>query len=128
MNNVDLLEVKLLVDKKIIIESLSRIGIANKKTKVLFPSCYLYEDNGRYYIAHFKQLFLLTRNDSYNNICKEDIIRRNAIAFCLKNWKLIDIEDEKIQPYNKMVFVLPFKEKKNWRISHKFNFKSINSK
>jgi hypothetical protein len=94
----------------------------------LFPSCYLYEDNGRYYIAHFKQLFLLTRNDSYNNICKEDIIRRNAIAFCLKNWKLIDIEDEKIQPYNKMVFVLPFEEKKNWRISHKFNFKSINSK
>lgn len=128
MNNVDLLEVKLLVDKKIIIESLSRIGIANKKTKVLFPSCYLYEDNGRYYIAHFKQLFLLTRNDSYNNICEEDIIRRNAITFCLKNWKLIDIEDEKIQPYNKMVFVLPFKEKKNWRISHKFNFKSINSK
>lgn len=128
MNNVDLLEVKLLVDKKIIIESLSRIGIANKKTKVLFPSCYLYEDNGRYYIAHFKQLFLLTRNDSYNNICEEDIIRRNAVTFCLKNWKLIDIEDEKIQPYNKMVFVLPFEEKKNWRISHKFNFKSINSK
>jgi len=125
MEAKDLLEITLNVEPNVIRETLNRIGIANKKKKILFPSCYLYEENEKYYIVHFKQMFLLTRSNCYNNICEEDILRRNAIAFCLKNWKLIDVDCDDIEPHDKFVFVLPFDEKKDWRINHKFNFKSI---
>lgn len=118
-----LLEVKLLVEPKVIIETCNRIGIANKREKILFPSCYLYEKDNTYYLVHFKQMFLLTRKDGYNNICDEDIARRNAIAFCLKNWGLIEVDDSLIQPHDKFVYVLPFSEKKDWRINHKFSFR-----
>lgn len=121
----NLLEVELLVDKKVVVETLNRIGIANKKLKVLYPSCYLYEADDKYYLAHFKQLFLLTRDNAYNNICEEDIMRRNAVAFCLKNWSLINVEDEAIEPHNKFVFVLSHTDKRDWRVSHKFNVKSL---
>lgn len=123
----NLLEVKLLVDIKVISETLSRIGIANKIKKILFPSCYLHEIDGKFYLVHFKQLFMLTRETAYNAICEDDYLRRNAIAFCLRSWGLIDVEEEKILPHDKFVYVLPHNEKSNWSINHKFNFRNINT-
>jgi len=123
----DLLEVKVLVDDKVIKETLNRIGIANKKKKILYPSCYLYEQDGKTFLVHFKQMFLLTRDSAYNSVCEDDLLRRNAIAFCLKNWGLIEVGDEEIEPHNKFVFVLPHNQKMEWKISHKFNFKTINT-
>ena len=120
-----MIEIKLLVDKKIIVESCSRIGIANKKKKILFPSCYLYEQDGKVYIAHFKELFALTRENSYNNMCLEDELRLKATIFNLKHWGLVEVDDLTIEPHNKFLFVLPFKEKKDWEISHKFNIKNL---
>jgi len=125
--NIELLEIKLLVDKKIIMETTSRIGIANKKNKILYPSCYLYSRDNKDYLVHFKEMFMLTRENAYNNICEEDIVRKNAVAFCLKNWGLIEVEDEDIEPHNKFVFVLAHQDREYWKISHKFNFKSINT-
>jgi len=127
MDIQDLLEVKVLVDDKVIKETLGRIGIANKKKRILYPSCYLIEEDGRYCLAHFKQLFLLTRDTAYNAICEDDLLRRNAIAFCLKRWGLIDVPDEEIEPHDKFVFVLSHGQKQDWNISHKFNFRTINS-
>lgn len=125
MNELNLIEVIPKVDDKVIIETLTRIGIGNKVQKVIYPSCYLYKEDGRYYIVHFKELFLLTRENAYNSICEDDVLRKNAVIFCLKNWGLIDIEEEKITPYNKFVFVLPHKEKNDWKISHKINLKAL---
>lgn len=117
----DILEVELLVDKKIVMETLSRAGIANKKDKVLFPSCYLYEEDGKCYLAHFKQMFILTRKTAYDNICQDDIERRNAIAFLLKSWGLINIVNEdSVEDRKKYVFVLNYKDKADWQINHKF--------
>jgi len=123
----DLLEIKVLVDDKVIKETLNRIGIANKKKKILYPSCYLYDQDNKKYLVHFKQMFLLTRDFAYNAICEDDILRRNAIAFCLKSWGLIEVANERIEPHNKFVFVLPYNQKQDWKVSHKFNFRSINS-
>ena len=50
--NIELLEVQCLVDKKVIKESLARIGIADKKRKILYPSVYLYEKDGKDYLCH----------------------------------------------------------------------------
>ena len=111
-----LIEITPIADIAVIKETLSRIGIANKKAKILFPSCYLYEAFGVYYIAHFKQLFLLTRQDGYNNLSDEDLSRRNGIIFCLKSWNLIDVDETLIEPHDKFVFVLSHKEKHEWTI------------
>ncbi len=107
------------VSEKIVIETLQRIGIINRKEKILYPSCYLYKKDDRYFLAHFKQLFLLEGN-GYNNISQEDIKRLNSIAYCLFSWELIDVDLKKIEPYDTKVFVLPHKEKKDWKISHKY--------
>ena len=110
------------VDIKVIKETLSRIGIANKKKNILYPTCYLYQNFEEYYIVHFKSMFLLTRPNGYNNISEKDIERKNSIIFCMKNWGLIDIiEDDDIEPHNEFVYVLPYQEKRYWTISHKFN-------
>jgi hypothetical protein len=127
MSNLPLIEITPLVDIKVINETLTRIGIANKAKRILFPTCYLYENEGHYYLMHFKEMFLIYRKNAYNNICEEDILRKNAIAFCLLNWKLIDIDIEKITPYNKFVFVLPYNEKDDWKISHKINMRYLSN-
>lgn len=123
----DLLKVKPLVDIKIIIETLTRIGVANKREKIIFPSCYIYKIGEDYYLCHFKQLFQLTRDNGYNNISRDDILRRNAIAFCLQSWHLIDVDAKQIEEREKFVFVLPHNEKEKWVIAHKFNINSVYS-
>lgn len=124
---MELLEVKLLVDKKVIQETTNRIGIANKKKKVLYPSCYIYEKDNKIYLVHFKQLFELTRENAYSNTSEEDVKRRNAVAFCLANWNLIEVDEKKIEPHDTFVFVLPYKEKSEWKINHKINLFTLNS-
>jgi len=128
MNVENLLEIEVLVDDKVISETCNRIGIANKKRRILYPSCYLYTENDKKYLVHFKQMFLLTRESAYNAMCDDDYLRRNAIAYCLRNWGLIDVKEESIQPYNKFIFVLPHTQKSEWTISHKFNFRSLTNK
>lgn len=123
---MEMLEVKLLVDKKVAQETVNRIGIANKKKKILYPSCYIYEENDKTYLVHFKQLFTIVRENGYNNISEEDIVRRNAVAFCLSNWGLIEVAPEFIVPHDTFVFVLPYKEKNEWTIIHKVNLVTLN--
>ena len=36
-------------------ETLTRIGIASRKEKTLFPSCYILHKRGQYAILHFKE-------------------------------------------------------------------------
>ena len=115
-----LLKIELKSNEKIVQESLTRVGVGDRKKKILYPSCYLVKHEGDYYLAHFKEMFLL-RDGGYDNVSDEDIKRRNAIAFCLKSWNLIDVDIETIKPHDTFVFVLPFKEKALWKISHKIN-------
>jgi len=123
-----LLKVDLLVDKKVVQETLNRMGISNKKKKILYPSCYIYEKDDEFFLVHFKQLFTMSRDDAYDNISEQDILRRNSIAFCLKNWGLIDIEDKFIDPHDNFVFVLPYDEKEGWTITHKINLYTLRNK
>jgi len=121
----NLLEVKPLVDIKVIIETLSRMGIANRNTFVLYPSCYLHEIEGKYYLCHFKQMFMLTRSDSYDTLCDGDLERRNSIAFCLKNWNMIDCDSETISNHDVFVHTISHQDKMKWNIQHKFNYRNV---
>ena len=103
-------------------ETLTRIGVASRKYKTLFQSCHILHKQGKYYIVHFKELFALDGKTS--TLTSNDIQRRNTIALLLSDWKLIEIVG-KIEPENKaplsQIKVLPFKEKKEWKLSAKYN-------
>ena len=40
-------------------ETLTRMGVASKKTKTLYQSCHILHKQGEYAIVHFKELFAL---------------------------------------------------------------------
>ena len=39
-------------------ETLTRIGVASRKDNKLYQSCHILHKQGRYFIVHFKELFL----------------------------------------------------------------------
>ena len=103
-------------------ETLTRIGVASRKDKTLFQSCHILHKQGKYYIVHFKELFALDGKTS--TLSENDIQRRNTIAVLLQDWNLIDVV-KKEATENKaplsQIKVLPFKEKKEWNLSAKYN-------
>jgi hypothetical protein len=103
-------------------ETLTRIGVASRKDKTLFQSCHILHKQGKYYIVHFKELFALDGKTA--TLSENDIQRRNTIAVLLADWNLIDIV-HKEKAENKaplsQIKVLPFKEKKDWILSAKYN-------
>ena len=104
-------------------ETLTRIGVASRKDKTLFQSCHILHKQGKYYIVHFKVLFALDGKKA--TLINNDIQRRNTIAILLQDWKLIDIVNKESATSNKaplsQIKVLPFKEKKEWILSAKYN-------
>ena len=45
-------------------ETLTRIGVASHKENSLYQSCHILHRQGRYFIVHFKELFLLDGRES----------------------------------------------------------------
>lgn len=71
-------------------ETLTRIGVSNNKNDgCLFQTCHILHKQGRYYIVHFKELFIL--DGRVNNLFIEDILRRDYIAWLLETWGLVEI-------------------------------------
>ena len=103
-------------------ETLTRIGVASRKDKTLYQSCHILHKQGKYFITHFKELFAL--DGKKDTLVENDIQRRNTIAILIQDWNLIDIV-EKTNVENKaplsQIKVLPFKEKKEWTLSAKYN-------
>jgi hypothetical protein len=103
-------------------ETLTRIGVASRKDKILYQSCHILHKQGKYYIVHFKELFALDGKKA--TLVENDIQRRNTIAVLLSDWSLIEIVNpqaaENKAPLSQ-IKVLPFKEKKEWNLSAKYN-------
>ena len=107
-------------------ETLSRIGLASKKDNTLYQSCHILHKQGKYYIVHFKELFLLDGKDS--SLSKGDVARRNRIIHLLDEWELIEIADykmieEPISPLSQ-IKIIPFKEKDKWNLITKYTIGS----
>lgn len=120
LNN--LIEVKLKVDFLVIRETLSRIGVASKKENKLYQSCHILHKRGKYYILHFKELFLLDGKPSSFTV--DDMERRNTICDLLEKWGLVEIVDSSkisnLAPINS-IKIIPSKEKKDWELITKYN-------
>ena len=103
-------------------ETLTRIGVASRKDQKLYQSCHILHKQGRYFIVHFKELFLLDGKPS--NLLENDVHRRNTISTLLADWGLISIVNpdlaKEIAPL-RQIKVIPFKEKSQWELCPKYN-------
>lgn len=124
INGVELVEVRLENpdDFKIIIETLSRIGIASRKEQTLYQSCHIFHKQGRYYIVHFKELFLVDGKQA--DFTEDDKARRNTIANLLEEWGLVELVDPEqtkhpVAPLGQ-IKIIPHKEKNDWKIVTKY--------
>ena len=103
-------------------ETLTRIGVASRKDNKLFQSCHILHKQGRYFIVHFKELFLLDGKPS--NLLENDVQRRNTIAVLLADWGLISLlnpEAAKDVAPLRQIKVIPFKDKSQWELCPKYN-------
>ena len=125
------LEVEALVEIKLkqpddflkVKETLTRIGVASKKDKTLYQSCHILHKQSRYYIVHFKELFMLDGKPS--NFSDNDAARRNTIVNLLAEWDLIQVVDtdkvkDNVVPINQLK-IISFKEKDDWNLVAKYN-------
>jgi hypothetical protein len=104
-------------------ETLTRIGVASRKDKKLYQSCHILHKQGKYYLVHFKEMFLLDGKPS--NFSEEDMGRRNKIAELLQDWNLVKIVDaDKIKsPLATMnqIKIISHKEKLEWTLETKYS-------
>ena len=109
-------------------ETLTRIGVASRKDQKLFQSCHILHKQGRYFIVHFKELFLLDGKPS--SLLENDVQRRNTIATLLADWGLVTImkpESSKDLAPLRQIMVIPFKEKTQWELCPKYNIGNSNN-
>ena len=103
-------------------ETLTRIGVASRKEQKLFQSCHILHKQGRYFVVHFKELFLLDGKKS--NLEKSDLDRRNTIATLLSDWGLVTIVDkhktEDKAPL-RQIKIVSFRDKSDWELCQKYN-------
>ena len=101
-------------------ETLSRIGVATRKDKVLYQSCHILHKQGKYFIVHFKELFAL--DGKQTNLSENDIARRNTISRLLSDWGLVKIkgETDPAAPLSQ-IKIISFKDKNDWTLETKYN-------
>jgi len=103
-------------------ETLTRIGVASRKERKLYQSCHILHKQGRYFIVHFKELFLLDGKKS--NLEESDIARRNTIATLMSDWGLVTLDNaEQAQPLSplRQIKIISYKEKDQWELCPKYN-------
>ena len=105
-------------------ETLTRIGVASKKDRILYQSCHILHKQGKYYIVHFKELFALDGKPS--DISENDLSRRNAIAKLLQEWGLVKVVNVKQIETPEPIFlsqikIISHKDKDGWDLVPKYN-------
>jgi hypothetical protein len=104
-------------------ETLTRIGIASRKDKKLYQSCHILHKQGKYYIVHFKELFML--DGKLNNFDDEDKGRRNTIANLLEEWGLVSVVNPEMveDPIAEIsqIKILAHSEKGEWELVAKYS-------
>ena len=102
-------------------ETLTRIGVASKRDRKLYQSCHILHKRGRYFIVHFKELFMLDGKPT--DFSEDDASRHNAIANLLAEWQLVDLVSETplapAAPISQ-IKVLTYREAKEWILESKY--------
>ena len=101
-------------------ETLTRIGVASHKENKLYQSCHILHKQGRYFIVHFKELFLLDGKPS--NLTENDLKRRNTIVKLMDDWGLLTT----VAPIGEtaslnQIKIISHKDKNDWELCPKYN-------
>lgn len=102
-----------------IIETLTRIGVSSGEKK-LVQTCHILHKRGKYYIVHYRELFILDGHD--RELSEDDITRRNGIVNLLAEWGLCEIVD-KTKTENaslSKVKVIPFSQKSQYTLKQNY--------
>ena len=101
-------------------ETLTRIGVASKKDNKLYQSCHILHKQGRYFITHFKELFLLDGKPS--NLTENDLQRRNTIVKLMDDWGLLTtVAAVGDTAALNQIKIISHKDKSNWELCPKYN-------
>ena len=106
-------------------ETLTRIGVASRSEKKLYQSCHILHKQGKYYIVHFKELFLL--DGKHSDFSENDVQRRNRITRLLSDWGLVEVvHPEMIEEASSVsqIKILPHREKNEWTLVPKYSIGS----
>lgn len=110
-------------------ETLTRIGLPSRSTgsqqSTLWQSCHILHKQGRYFICHFKQLFMLDGKYDSTDFTDEDEDRTEYVVALLDEWGLVKSMFDVIKP-KVNVIVIPFSQKKKWNLMAKYRIGSIN--
>jgi hypothetical protein len=109
-------------------ETLTRIGApahGENNERILWQSCHILHKQQRYFVVHFKELFLLDGKETQTILTVNDLARRNAIVRLLVEWKLVEVVNptQILTPAPIPVDslkIIPFKEKGNWYLQAKY--------
>jgi hypothetical protein len=98
------------------------MGVANRREKIIYPSCYCHKLEEDYSICHFKEMFLLQGKPStFNDI---DSLRRATITYLLQDWGFVTAlnsdDISKILTLKDKIDVIPHRDKHQYKIQHKF--------
>ena len=108
-------------------ETLTRIGVASKKEiNTLWQSCHILHKQGRYFIVHFKELFMLDGKPSDFTI--DDLGRRNTISQLLSDWGLIHIVKSQAMTEKstlRQIKIISHKDKAQWNLVAKYSIGQV---
>ena len=110
-------------------ETLTRIGVASRTDNKLYQSCHILHKQGKYYIVHFKELFLL--DGKHSDLSENDTQRRNRITKLLTDWGLVEAVNELTEEgmcSMSQIKILPHREKADWELIPKYSIGSKKDK
>ena len=107
-------------------ETLTRIGVPNKDNTKLFQTCHILCKKKKYFLVHFKQLFMLDGRQT--NMDETDTSRRNSIINYLLDRKFFTLASgvTKLEPFlphtskNDDFTIITHAQKKKWELVPKY--------
>lgn len=100
-------------------ETLTRIGVGSFNKKVLWQTCHIVHEKGKYYILHFLEMLVM---DGHNvRLGPEDIRRRNSVARLLEQWGLCEFKSSVGKSSDQKLRIIAHKEKNLWQLQSKYN-------
>lgn len=104
-------------------ETLTRIGFTQVRddSKVLYQTCHILHKKGRYFITHFKHMYLFDGKIQHTNILDVDINRLKYVVKLLMDWNLITpLDKSSIAGDVAEVRVLKHNEAREWTLKPKY--------
>lgn len=106
-----------------VMETLTRMGVANEDESELIQSCHILHKRGHYAIMHYNEMYAI--DGDLSRLSPENVEQRNAVVRLLTKWGLVkptiletSDDDNAIEMGN--LRVIQFSEKNDWKLSTKY--------